>query len=221
LQLVRSYAARPNHTIFAACRSPDKATELKQIRPASDSNVRIVALDVTSDESIRQAVEHIRTLTPSLNVLINNAGINTPPNDPILKTPREWMTSCYDTNVSGALAVTQSCDDLLRASAPRTPLIVNMSSTLASIANCDGGSVSYRCSKAALNMLTSVMAVEMKDAIVIAQSPGWVATDMGSAAGAAPLSPETSVTGMLMVWDKATQKESGTFIEYNGSTLPW
>lgn len=49
---------------------------------------------------------------------------------------------------------------------------------------------SYRISKAAGNMATRVFAAELKEegTIVIAMSPGWVETDMGSSGGrTAPL----------------------------------
>ena len=58
----------------------------------------------------------------------------------------------------------------------------------------------WKMRKAAGNMASRVFAAELKSegAIVIAMSPGWVATDMGSSGGRnPPLSSPQSIGGML------------------------
>ena len=55
--------------------------------------------------------------------------------------------------------------------------------------------------------------------IVVALSPGWVKTDMGGAG--APLSPQTSVAGLRRVIAGLRPSDSGRFLSYDGSTIPW
>ena len=67
--------------------------------------------------------------------------------------------------------------------------IVNVTSKMGSISdNTSGGRYAYRASKAALNMVTRSLAVDLRDDgfVCIAMHPGWVETRMGGSG--APLS---------------------------------
>jgi len=79
----------------------------------------------------------------------------------------------------------------------------------------------YSTSKAALNMLVKGLAATLKPKgiVVVALSPGWVRTDMGGEQ--APLSPETSVGGLRRVINALGEKDSGRFLSYDGSEIPW
>jgi len=67
----------------------------------------------------------------------------------------------------------------------------NITSQLGSITLQKGefsgiGSVDYNASKAALNMISTILASQLKaqGVIIIIQSPGWASTDMGGNEGA-------------------------------------
>ena len=83
------------------------------------------------------------------------------------------------------------------------------------------GRYSYNSSKAALNMLTRMLAFELeaKGIAVICILPGWVQTDMGGAS--ADLTPVESAAGILRVIDKVTLVENGRFYTYAGDEHPW
>jgi NAD(P)-dependent dehydrogenase (short-subunit alcohol dehydrogenase family) len=87
--------------------------------------------------------------------------------------------------------------------------------------NNDGGSYSYRSSKAALNLVVKGLAADLADRgiIAVALSPGWVQTDMGGSS--AELTPEESVAGMRAVIDGLTPADSGRFLNYQGEDRPW
>ena len=100
--------------------------------------------------------------------------------------------------------------------------MVNISSMMGSIqANISGGRYLYRSSKAALNMITRSLSVDLRERgiVVVSFHPGWVRTDMGGEEG--PLSPEESVEGMREVMDRLTSEDSGRFLDYQGKELPW
>ena len=87
-----------------------------------------------------------------------------------------------------------------------------------------GGVASYRMSKAAQNMATRVFAAELRERgfVVVALSPGWVATDMGSSGGrTAPLTPRTSIAGMLDVISRLQPSHTGLFLRYDATALPF
>lgn len=229
--------ALPGDNVIAACRNPENATELSILsrelsnpmqslkNATTDSKVgslRIVAMDVTDQRSIKQAALEISSSFQSLDLLINNAGITNPthPQDVPGNVDPEVMVEIFRTNCVGPMLVTQEYMPLLlRASKPK---VVNISSSLGSMAlNERGGCTSYRTSKAALNMLTQTFAIEFQARCVfLAMDPGWVQTDMGSAGGRnPPLTVESSVHAMLQVMD--TCATSGTFVNNRNQILPW
>ncbi|XP_074406988.1 uncharacterized protein LOC106629584 isoform X3 [Zonotrichia albicollis] len=106
--------------------------------------------------------------------------------------------------------------------------IVNISSIAGSIASAFGWELmqvtSYRCSKAALNMLSKCQSLAYKEhgILCVALHPGWVQTDLGSAAGEAPpVTVDDSVQGMLKVLSSLSEKDTGTFQDWEGNVIPW
>lgn len=212
LEFVRQYAVE-GWRVHAACRDPEKATELKSIK----GDVRVHRLDVT-DERQLTALE-TSLAGESIDILINNAGI------------RGLGDSLGSTDVAGwletlrvnAIAPVRVSERLIaNLERGQRKLIVNITSRLGSIAeNGSGGSYAYRSSKAALNMAAKSMAVDLKGRgiTVVVFHPGWVQTDMGGSG--APVSPPDSVGGMRAKIDKLTAAESGGFFNYDGKPISW
>ncbi|MCZ7586680.1 MAG: SDR family NAD(P)-dependent oxidoreductase [Deltaproteobacteria bacterium] len=116
--------------------------------------------------------------------------------------------------------VTQALAGLLRAA--KKARVVNMTSWVGSIGDKDmPGYYGYSASKAALNMLTRLCALDLKrDRVIVAAiHPGWVRTDMGGPN--APLSPEKSVRKLLATVDALTTRQSGLFLNVDGRELNW
>lgn len=78
------------------------------------ANVVVVPLEVTSDESVTDAVRLVREHTDRLDVLINNAGVPGRGITPADATVGE-IYSVYDTNVYGPIRVTYAFLPLLQA----------------------------------------------------------------------------------------------------------
>jgi NAD(P)-dependent dehydrogenase (short-subunit alcohol dehydrogenase family) len=108
---------------------------------------------------------------------------------------------------------------LERAQSPR---LLNISSKLGSIqANETSGAHLYRSSKAALNMVTKCLSIDLDErgVIVAAVHPGHVSTDMGGRNAA--LSPEDSAAGVLAMAQRLSPADNGGFYGYDGTALPW
>lgn len=244
LGLVKQFSkSHPDDTILACARDPKTAKELQQLQEEHPNTIHIVPLDVNDEKSIKSAYTYVTDTLKirQVHILINNAGIASPnhPHDPLLSAQKAVMLHIYSVNVIGPLLVFQTFYPLIKhAELPAPlradghqlqtfsaskPLIVNISSNLASLENNTWGTcVSYRCSKAALNMLTKTMAVECEDVYFMALSPGWVDTDMGSAGDRSPpLSVEESCSSMFKVISHFTADKNGKFVEYDGSIIPW
>ncbi len=210
LELARQLKAA-GHDVVGTARNPDEAKELAAL------GVRVMQLDVTDAASVARLAEALKG-TP-IEVLVNNAGV-TGGGSTIESMDIEAARRAFEVNAIGPMRVTQALLPNLKAGSRR--MVVSISSRLGSIAkNESGGYAGYRESKAALNMFMRSLAVEMKasDFICIAMSPGWVRTDMGGSS--ATLSPEESVSGMLRTLNALTPKDSGRYLSYDGSELPW
>uniref|UniRef100_A0A8V1A0J2 Uncharacterized protein n=1 Tax=Gallus gallus TaxID=9031 RepID=A0A8V1A0J2_CHICK len=103
--------------------------------------------------------------------------------------------------------------------------IVNISSILGSIEVVEAWDerqdVSYRCSKAALNMLTKCLALEYGDSGILCVSvdPGCVVPPPGDGMG--PVTLEESTQGVLQVLANLSATSNGTFWDWKGQRLPW
>jgi NAD(P)-dependent dehydrogenase (short-subunit alcohol dehydrogenase family) len=109
-----------------------------------------------------------------------------------------------------------------RVSKSERRLIVTITSGMGSIGdNTSGGSILYRTSKAAVNMLMRSAALDLKARGItcVVMNPGWVKTDMGGPN--AKLSAAESIAAMRRVIARIGPNESGRFFNYDGSEYPW
>ena len=226
LELSRQLVAAGDEVV-ATARQPKTADALNKLAASSGGRLTVVRLDVGDADEIAAAALQIGERFEAVDLLVNNAGIWTAPGEPdrassgaLADLRPDAVLEVLRVNAIAPLLVTQALAGLLAGAGRAT--VVNMSSGLGSIAGTAGrGNLAYAMSKAALNMLTRQLAAELRGqgVVVVALSPGWVATDMGGAS--APLAPEESVHGILHVVDALTPAQSGTFLDHAGATLPW
>ena len=79
----------------------------------------------------------------------------------------------------------------------------------------------YRSSKTGLNQVVKSLSVDLKPKgiTVVSLHPGWVKTDMGGPN--APVSIDKSIEGMIKVIDRTDIKDTGRFLNYDGTELSW
>ncbi|MBD2769070.1 SDR family oxidoreductase [Hymenobacter sp. BT664] len=167
------------------------------------SNVESIQLDITDDDSVKEARAEIGKKTEALDILINNAGIYGGYPQSALDSTIDQFKTAYDANVFGVVRVTQAFIDLLKKSPE--PRIVNVSSSQGSITlhsdpsyrYYDYKGVVYLSSKSAMNMYAVVLAYELRDSNfkVNAVCPGYTKTDFNGHRG--PGSVETA--GMRII----------------------
>ena len=228
LEFTRQLAAAGDEVV-ATARHPKTADDLHKLASTSDGRVTVVRLDVGDPAEIEAAALHVGERFDAVDVLINNAGIWTAPDVPdrassgsLADLRPDAVTEVLRINAVAPLAVTQALAP--RLAAAERAVVLNLSSWLGSLegaARQGRSNIAYGMSKAALNMLTRRLAVELADqgTIVVSMSPGWVATDMGGPS--APLEPPESVKGMLNVLDALTPAQSGSFLDHAGVVMPW
>lgn len=210
LEFAKQYAADGWHVIGTA-RTPAEADELKAL------DVEVMQLDVADPDSISRLARELGDRP--LDLLINNAGIF-PRASTLAEVDFADVERTYRVNTLGPMRVTKALLPHLRRG--ESKLIVSITSGLGSIENNTRGMFyGYRGSKAALNMFTKTLAVELADEgfTCIVMSPGWVQTDMGGPN--ANLTPEQSITGMRAVIAGLTPADTGTYWDWDGQKLPW
>ncbi|MEL7473417.1 MAG: SDR family oxidoreductase, partial [Planctomycetota bacterium] len=212
LELARFYAARGDDVI-ATARKPEDAHAAREL------GVRVEPLDIADASSIDRLASALEGV--EIDRLVNNAGVFPDRGAGMNDIDAEATMHCFRVNTLGPVLLTRA----LRPRLAKGALIVNISSTMGSIArardNASSRNLAYHASKAALNMMTSLIASDLADdgVRVVAMHPGWVRTDMGG--GEADLDTRQSVTTMARAWDKLTPKDAGAFLDTDGAPLPW
>lgn len=219
LALVKEYLSRGNVQIFATCRTPDKANELRQL--AADNPVLVIPLEINDEASITASVELVKQHTDSLDLLINNAGIN--PKEDGTRNFGSFNASSIGhvvtSNSVSPVIVTQAYTSLLKKG--NNPRVVMVSSQMGSITRATSSAIAYRMSKAAMNMSAKALSqiLESEGITVITTHPGWVQTDMGGSS--APVKPVDSAAGLVDVIEGLSAADNGKFFNYTGEEIPW
>jgi NAD(P)-dependent dehydrogenase (short-subunit alcohol dehydrogenase family) len=218
LELVRQYA-EDGWRVYATCRHPAEAEDLHALAEAH-ADISIHRLDVTSAQDMRSIAWALGD--EPLDLLFNNAGIYLEQQYdlPHLGAIRydDWLET-FAVNTLGAVRVTEALIENLRA-APR-PLVAVMTSHMGSIGDIDmPGSLYYRSSKAALNAVMQGVAAELEPARigVLLLHPGGVATRMGPSGG---ITVEESVRGLRRQIAAFEPAQTGRFVRYDGTQMPW
>jgi NAD(P)-dependent dehydrogenase (short-subunit alcohol dehydrogenase family) len=212
LEFARQYAA-DGWSVIATVRDTKQGAELAKLGKA----VEVHQLDVTDLKGIARLANELKSR--AIDVLLCNAGIiglrTVPKSDGDYQI---WMQALR-VNALGPHALAQAFADHVAASEGK--VIVVISSVMGSLTRANGGSTVYRSSKAALNMVARNLAAEFssRDIVVTAFHPGWVRTDMGGPS--ATLTPVESVTALRGVIGKLSAADSGRYLNYDGSPIPW
>ena len=183
--------ARAGWTVLAAARNEELGRQAAAKLQQEDLDVHFVSVDLNAPETAVTAAESIRKQFGRLDLLINNAGINTAGDGPPSKVEMEALKTVMQTNFVGAVAVTQAMLPLLKSAGKAQ--IINVSSELGSVSlhtdpNWKYAAVevlAYCASKAALNMFTVQLAYEFRDGNIAVNSvnPGYTATDLNRHSG--------------------------------------
>jgi len=202
-----------------------------QLKAEGLDAVEVIALDVSSQDSVDAARAEIGRKTDVLDALVNNAGINGGMPQTALNSDIAVMNEVFNVNVYGVVRVTKAFIDLLRKA--EQPRIVNVSSSGCSLTlNSDPSwkyyhhkGAMYLPSKAALNMYTIVLAYELRDTPfkVNAVDPGFTATDFNQHRGTGSVEEAgTRIAKYVLVGEDGP---TGKYIseEHNPVTgeIPW
>lgn len=201
--------------VHATSRNLAESEELQALA-STHATLTLHELDVTNYPHVAQLAKEL----PAIDLLINNAGYYGPKGYGFGNTDIEEWRKVFEINTIAPLKLVEAFYPLLQAGS--TKKIACISSKVGSMTeNTSGGGYIYRSSKAALNSVVKSLSNDLTSEgfSVLALHPGWVRTAMGGPN--ALIETQTSAAGLAKVIAQSTQKNSGQFINYDGTQLPW
>ncbi len=148
--------ARNGFVTYATMRNMQKSTGLKAIGEKEKISLKFLELDVTDDNSVRDAIQTIVNESGRIDVLVNNAGYGL--TGALEDIDIEEFKKQYETNVFGLVRTTQSVIPIMRKQKNGT--IVNISSGLGRFGI--GSSSAYSSSKFAVEGISECMSFELE-----------------------------------------------------------
>ncbi len=205
LELAKQLLQKQYHVI-AACRESSK--ELDSLNCQVETG-----FDVGDEKSVKHVANKLKNT--KLDLLINNAGI--------LKSmgldnlDYTAMRQQYEINTLGPLLVTESFLSNLNQGSK----VAIISSRMGSIEDGSGGQYGYRMSKAAVNMVGSSLAHDLKpkEIAIALLHPGYVRTDMTGGNGL--INANESAKGLIERIEELNMQNTGGFWHTDGTELPW
>jgi NAD(P)-dependent dehydrogenase (short-subunit alcohol dehydrogenase family) len=215
LELARQLRARGTE-VLGGVRDVAAATELAAL------GARVLSLDVANPESVAVFAQEVGDAP--VDLLVNNAGVNGGNAQSLAALAHDLaldsVLSTFQINAAGALRVSIALLPNIRRGTGKK--LVHITSGMGSIAdNGSGGWYAYRMSKAALNMMSMSLAVDLKGEGILSVviNPGFVQTDMGGPRAPTPV--DESVRKILEQVDKVTLADTGAFLNWKGNRYPW
>jgi len=175
LEVCRQLAGR-GITVVMGSRDAEQGRDAASNLP---DGVVVHQLDVSEPESVERLARSVEEEFGRLDVLVNNAAISNDEGQSGVDADLDRVKEALEANLFGAWRLCEVAIPLMWRNGYGR--IVNVSTGLASLEDMGGGSPGYRVSKTALNVLTRILASELRGSgiLVNAVNPGWVQTDMG------------------------------------------
>ena len=196
-------------------------TRYDDSRSIGEDSLIIVPLDVSDSDSVEAAGRSVESMTDSLDIIINNAGIDTErPDAPLEQLQIEEVLRVLDVNSAGPLRITQRFLPLLRRG--RGKLLINITSDTVRLTDCAYKSkFGYYMSKAAVNIQSRILQNYLgEEGIkILAIYPGWMQTDLGGANADIP--PIESARGIYELSQQNWDVSDHIFITYTGKPVSW
>jgi NAD(P)-dependent dehydrogenase (short-subunit alcohol dehydrogenase family) len=228
LEFSKQYAEN-GWTVIATHRRDEIPDTLAELMSAHE-NVRVETMDVSNQDQVFGLAEKLRGVP--IDVLINNAGIfclcdwmDESDTSQEFGTLRfDDFTPIMEVNVRGVAMVSEAFYENVKASDQKK--MITITSTIGTISDprIARSAFWYGASKAAVNKINVTLAevVKKDNIIVVPMHPGSVRVEkQAELHNPGMLETPDSVRQMIATIDKLDISDSGKFLLYDGSGLPW
>ena len=214
------------------------ATYYRSVPDIEADNLHWLQMDVSDEDSIKQATDVIKQQRAHIDWVLNCAGLlhteQAQPEKALRQVETDFFLQNMQVNALASLLIAKHVRPLLakaERSNDKPAIFATISARVGSISdNQVGGWYSYRMSKAALNMGMKNLSIEwgrsLKDVCVVVMQPGTVNTQLSApfqsnVADGHLFSPAYSAECLLEVLSGMTAAQSGSFVDWAGESIPW
>lgn len=219
--------------VFAVSRGALACVALQGLRATYGERLHVVAADISTDAGLAELVRRVGSVTASLHLLVNCAGIlhegSMQPEKALIALDRASLSRAFALNAFAPVLLVQALLPQLGHGAPL--VVASLSARVGSISdNRRGGWYAYRASKAAQNQLMRTLSIEFRrthpQATCVLLHPGTVDTNLSKPFQAnVPAgqlrAPDIAARQLLDIIAGLTPADSGRFIAWDGGTVPW
>ena len=234
LALVEAQLDKPEiSTVIATHRPSADLSGLSRLGRRFEGKLQLQPLDITCDNSLREFAQFLALQPTGIDLAIHATGLlhdkEVMPEKSLSQCDARHLLRLFEVNsigplmVAGALLPAQKRNQRITFAA--------LSAMVGSIGdNRLGGWYGYRASKTALNQLIKTLANECRmkhpRAAIVAIHPGTTDTDLSRPfqknVQAGKLYPaELTARRLLDVLENVDETQSGQFLNWDGSTIPW
>jgi len=218
--------------VLATCRDPSAARDLQRLAAANPS-MSVIPLDVTEPDSLASAFEQVSQITDRLHLVLNVAGVlhgpDFGPERKVEQVELAALQTVFAVNAFGPILLARHALPFLRHD--QDPVLASLSARVGSIEdNGRGGWYAYRAAKAAQNQLLKTLSIELRrraeHCAVVLLHPGTVDTDLSKPfqkfVPDDKLFPvERAARQLLGIVGDLSARDTGRFIAWDGSDIPW
>lgn len=210
----------------------DAETRVLQTRRGSSGKDEIT-LDLTDTSTFQPCIDQLKAVAFNPSRIIFSQGLlhteTQRPEKSLREMDLDWMTRVMQVNALGPMAFLAKLMQLI----PRQSelQIAFLSARVGSISdNQLGGWYGYRASKAALNMLIKTLSIELArthpKVQLLALHPGTTDTELSKPFQARVpegklFTTTFAASALLDVMESARGGQSGQFLAWDGSSIPW
>ena len=234
LALVKAQLARSDVSrVIATHRATANIEDLSHLGAQNTGKLQLHQLDVTSDASLLDFSQFLTLQPTGIDLIIHTAGLlhdeNMMPEKSLAQCSSANLMRLFELNSIGPLMVARALLPTQKRQHRFT--FAALSAMVGSITdNRLGGWYGYRASKTALNQFIKTMAIECQvkypRAAIVAIHPGTTDTGLSrpfqqNVSSGKLYTPEQTAARLLDVLEGVNEDQTGQFMNWNGSTIPW
>ena len=203
-----------------------KWTDLQALTNQHPLALHVIPLDVAAHASVERAAQSVAAAIDHLDLLINNAGVNSPTSPRTIREPQDYaeMQRMYDVNALGSLRVVEALLPLTdRGTLKRLCFVSSEAGSIGQATRTS--SYGYCMSKAALNMATRILYNHLRqDGYSFrVYHPGWIRSYIGgSKRTEGDMEPEEAAVPALDYFLQDRDDEDRLVMrDWRGGEWPW
>lgn len=219
--------------VFGVSRRAADSDTLALLQARHGARLQPISADLTTDAGLHAILAGIRGHGDELHLVVNCAGLlhgdGLRPEKSLVTLDRDALERSFALNAFAPVLLVRALLPLLGPDKPR--VVASLSARVGSIAdNRLGGWYAYRAAKAAQNQLLRTLAIEWQrthaQSTCVLLHPGTVDTPLSQpfqtrVAEDALFPPARAARQLLDIIAALTPADSGRFIAWDGSTIPW